>query len=113
MMKAGTETGSLINHVMSQSQASVEPYVGMGATVLMWTDRKAGTVIKVTKTQVHVQMDIATRTDSNGMSECQSYTYKPDPHGRVGVFRKTKKGWRSGAWGLAIGIRRHYHDYSF
>ena len=112
MMKAGTETGSLINHVMSR-QGPVEAVVGMGATVLMWTDRKAGTIIKVTPTQIHVRLDKATRTDSNGMSDCQSYSYEADPAGSVYIFRKTKKGYRCHGQGLLIGSREQYHDYSF
>jgi hypothetical protein len=112
-MKAGTETGSLMNHVMTSAKQA-EPKVGMGATLCFWTDRKAGTIIKVTRCQVHVQEDTATRTDSGGMTEAQQYTYTPNPEGAVHVFRKTKKGWHStsGA-GLTIGVRRAYHDFSF
>lgn len=112
-MKAGTETGSLMNHVMGSS-AQPAPVVGMGATVLMWTDRKAGTVVKVTKTQVHVRLDHAKRIDKNGMSDAQSYEYSPDPEGSIIVFRMTKRGYRSsGGNGLGLGYRRAYHDYSF
>jgi hypothetical protein len=111
MMKAGTETGSLMNHVMSRGET--KPEVGMGATILMWTDRKAGTIIKVTPTQVHVQVDKATRTDTNGMSESQEYAYERDTNGAVYVFRMTKRGYRCNGNGLGIGYRRAYHDYSF
>lgn len=56
--------------------------------------RHAGTVIKVTRCTVTVQEDKAIRTDTNGMSESQTYTYEPDPKGAVHVFRKTKNGWK-------------------
>jgi hypothetical protein len=114
MLKAGTETGSLTNHLMSR-QGPVTPEVGMGVTVLYWTDRKAGTIIKTTAKTITVQEDTATRIDDNGMSEAQQYEYAPDPDGRITVFRLTKKGWRGpgGGPGLAIGHRDAYHDYSF
>lgn len=113
-MKAGTETGSLMNHVMASGKQA-EPKVGDGATICMWTDRKAGTIVKVTPTQVHVREDKATRTDKNGMSDSQEYTYEPDENGALTVFRKTKRGWRSTGGGsyLTIGVRRAYHDFSF
>ncbi len=112
-MKLGTETGSLINHVCSTSR-QVEPKVGMGATILQWTDRQAVTIIEVTPKTITVQYDKATRTDSNGQSECQSYDYATDPDGSVSVFRMTKKGWRNDSGnGLSIGHRDKYRDPSF
>ena len=112
-MKAVTETGSLINHVMSQA-TTVIPQVGMGATMLSWTDRTAGTIVKVTATQIHVQRDKATRTDTNGMSEVQEYSYERDENAWIAIFRKTKRGYRDECGrGLAIGYRSQYHDFSF
>ena len=111
-MRLGTETGSVLNHFMTTS-AQPEPVVGMGATICCWTDRHAATIVKVTRCQIHVQEDIATRTDDNGMSESQRYEYQPDPNGAVIVFRKTKHGWKSKSGGLLVGVRRHYHDFSF
>lgn len=80
------------------------------------TDRKAATIVKVTPTQVHVQEDISTRTDQNGMSESQTYSYAPDPNAPVRIFRKSKSGtYRAPnrGNGLLIGTRATYHDYSF
>lgn len=111
-MRLGTETGSVMNHLMTSS-AQPEPVVGMGATICCWSDRHAATIVKVTQCQIHVQEDIATRTDSNGMSDCQTYSYAPNPDAPVIVFRKTKRGWRSKSGGLLIGTRREYYDYSF
>lgn len=112
MLKAGTETGSLINHVMSTASTD-NPQVGDGCTVLCWTDRHAGTIVKVTRARVYVQYDKATRTDHNGMSELQEYRYEPEP-GRIDMFRMTKRGYRNKAGnGLLIGIRQAYYDYSF
>ena len=112
-MKLGTETGSLMNHFFTSGQQTA-PEVGMGATVCMWSDRCAATIVKVTATQIHVQFDDATRTDNNGMSEDQSYDYARNETAPVEIFRKTKRGLKStGGNGLLIGVRRAYHDFSF
>lgn len=115
-LKAGTETGSLTNHLMSRSKQPA-PAVGMGVTMLAWTDRHAGTIIKVSPSgkTVVVREDRATRTDSNGMSESQAYRYEENPEGRTVTFRLTKRGWRGTGhgYGLLIGERMAYRDYSF
>lgn len=132
-MKLGTETASLTNHIYSRMTiGQPDPVEGMGATVLAWTDRHPGTIINVTKlasTVIYVREDKATRTDTNGMSECQSYSFEPNPIGRLWTFRQTKTGaWEEvvvnqktgrfnkaegGGYGLRIGEREKYHDYSF
>ena len=105
--------GSLTNRIDEQRNQK-QPAVGMGATITMWTDRHAATIVKVTAHQVHVQQDKATRTDTNGMSECQEYTYERDPSRSVQIFRRTKHGWRERAGnGLVIGERDEYYDFSF
>jgi hypothetical protein len=48
MMRLGSGTGSLVNHIYSRS-TPVEPEVGMGATRLSWTDRHPATVTEVFK----------------------------------------------------------------
>lgn len=101
------------------STTPVVPVLGMGATILGYTDRHPATVIFVSKSGrvIQVQEDTATRTDSNGMSECQDYTYTPNPKGRTSTYslRKngswTEKGTKDSY--LSLGNRRKYHDYSF
>lgn len=131
-MKLGTETNSLVNHVysrMTKGQPAVT--VGMGATILCWTDRHAATVIEVGatagRTLLTVQEDIAARADKNGLSESQDYIYTPNPQGRRYTFRQAKNGsWeevhlnrdtkryaKTEGPGLLIGRRDHYHDFSF
>lgn len=102
-----------MNHIMSRSDRQSAPKVGDGATILMWTDRHAGTVVKVTPTQIHVRRDFAKRIDCNGMSESQNYEYTENVDGPMYVFRLTKKGYRCLGCGLMIGSRSEYHDYSF
>jgi len=120
-MKLGTATGSFINHIAASSRHP-EPKVGMGATILLWTDRHAATIVGVRKSRgvtfVDVQRDHAERSDSNGMSEDQGYVYKPDTDAKVQSFSLRKSGeWievgtKSGRR-LAIGVRREYYDFSF
>jgi hypothetical protein len=111
--------GSLTNLLEGNVTGTV-PTVGQGATRLMWTDRKAGTIVEVNGKRLVFQEDTATRADHNGMSESQQYTYAPDPQGHTVVYTLRK----NGAWvregqpfqtgeRLGIGYRDHYHDYSF
>jgi hypothetical protein len=112
-MNLGTQTGSLVNHILA-APAHPAPAVGMGATVLLWTDRNAATIVKVTPNQVHVQVDHAERTDKNGMSDAQSYAYTPNPSAPVKIFRRNKRGeYVNNGDRLAINTRRTFHDYSF
>ena len=104
--------GNLINRLMERGHGPT-PEIGMGATECCYSDRHAYTIIKITPCTISVQRDIATRTDKNGMSESQSYSYEPDPKGRVIVLRKTKRGWRYKGTGFRIGERDEYYDYSF
>lgn len=134
MLKIGTQTGSVVNHIYSRStlnQPKVE--VGMGATFLSWTDRNAGTIIEVigdgisAGTIIVVQQDQAIRTDKNGYSEDQTYEYSRDPNGYTQTFRLNKKGFwegitknsETGRWnkcsngGVRIGTRESYRDPCF
>lgn len=129
-MKLGTQTGSVVNHVLSRAViGQPKPNEGMGCTILSWTDRYPATVIHVNGMEnlIYVQQDRAKRTDSNGMSECQQYEYTRDLNGRVFTFRKNKNGmWdevqinqktgrfnKTNGYGLRLGDREKYHDFSF
>lgn len=115
-------TGSMINYLMGDRTKQPEPEVGMGATLLYWTDREPATVIEVSPSgkSVRVQVDKSTRTDTNGMSESQSYTYERDPYGDVFTYTLRKNGrWvrkgdpmKNGS-ALLLGHRERYYDYSF
>ena len=119
-MRLGSQTGSLVNHLMSGHVGGPVPVIGMGATILCWTDRHAATVVRVSPSgkTVWVQQDHAKRTDDNGMSEVQSYEYTPNPEAPMKMFRLGKHGWREAGSrgkgnGLALDVRRQYHDFSF
>ena len=127
-MKLGSETGSLVNHLYSQVNTNnVAIEVGMGATVLVWSDRRAATVTSIDKNIITVQEDTATRIDNNGMSEIQDYQYDRNQNGMTYNFRVKKDGsiehvtknattgrWnKSGGSGLLLGKRMQYRDFSF
>lgn len=90
----------------------------MGVTMSVGSDRYPGTIVEISASgkRIVFQEDIATRTDTNGMSESQSYTFQPDPNGSMhiatlrkdGVFRLT--GTKTP---ITIGIRGKYYDFSF
>jgi hypothetical protein len=123
-MKLGTETGSVVNHLMSGTNGQPEPEIGMGATILQWSDRTPCTIVSVRRfkgeqkagqvSEIDAQEDKATRTDNNGMSECQRYEYERDTQGWVTTFKRNKKGtFVSNVGNLRIGDRSKYHDFSF
>lgn len=113
-------TGSLHNRLMEGGK-QIDPEVGMGATEIMYTDRNPYTIIEVNekKTVIVVQQDNAKRSDSNGMSETQSYEYSPnlEARKRVLTLRKTgqwiEKGESLKGSKYLIGHREKYHDFSF
>jgi len=133
VMKLGSGTGSLVNHVLSRmTKDQPEPQLGDGATLLHWSDREPATVIHVQATKlglvVAVREDHARRTDDRGFCESQDYEYTPNPNGRIHYFRlEPGKGWREitpgkrlntykltgSGQGLRIGEREKYHDFSF
>jgi hypothetical protein len=107
--------GNLFNRLAERAKQP-DPKVGMHCTIMCYSDREPAEVISVTPSgkTIKVRELKAKRTDSNGMSECQSYSYESDPEGKVHTFRLTKKGWRDpSGTGLALGHAEKYHDYSF
>jgi len=124
MLKLSTETGSLVNHVLSASKG-LAPIAGEAATVLHWSDRSPATVVAydAQKQIVTLRGDKATCTDF----EQQTYTYEPSETGPTYHFRREKNGsWvqvflnrTTGRWikskgaGLIIGRREKYRDPSF
>jgi hypothetical protein len=90
----------------------------MPCTVCWITDRKAATVVAVSPTgiKVTVREDKSMRTDKNGMSDSQIYSYERDPKGTEHVFHRQGDGtYRSANQGkrLALGVRHTYYDYGF
>jgi len=110
-----------------------EPVVGMGVTIIMYSDRHAGTVFHVTKkgeeTTIIVRRDRVDRIDNNGMSESQQYKYTPDVNGYAYYFKQKRANslWQQyimnrdtgrlnknkNGHGLYVGEREEYYDFSF
>jgi hypothetical protein len=101
--------------------STIEPVVGMGATINFHSDSKAATLVQVSHkgSKIVLQQDKATRTDQNGVSESQSYSYEADPNGAIyiatlrsdGRYRLVGSGKKGKA--ISLGVRREYYDYSF
>lgn len=101
-----------------EKEQPIQPEVGMGATLMGYTDRYPYTVISVSHNgkRCKVQEDIAIRVDDNGMSECQHYDYTPNPAGEISEISLRKNGaWIEVGGGARfhVGSRRKYHDFSF
>jgi len=116
--------GSMINLINGNSDYSKAPVpeVGMGATILCWSDRHAATIVKVyTPKKIGIKQDKATRVDKNGMTDSgQHYEYSPVDSNPEEVYTLRKNGrWvkqgetATGGGNLAIGYRDEYYDYSF
>ncbi|WBF05186.1 hypothetical protein [Burkholderia phage CSP3] len=142
-MQLGTQTASLVNHLQSRAVVGQpEPVVGMGVTLLAWTDRDAGTIQRVFKvgksTLIEVTRDDAELISGSTMSEDQEWKFTPNPEGSRYVFRMADSGmweeviqavtydddgnrkvstrWskrRGGGYGLRIGERDKYRDPCF
>lgn len=121
--------GNLMSRI-AESCKQATPEVGMGATITGYTDRHAATIVAIgvfksgpnkgKPSKVVVQQDNAKRADKNGMSESQEYTYTPNPKAQKQTFTVRRDGsWREAGsvgndgYGLIIGDRDEYYDYSF
>lgn len=128
-MILGTETGSLMNHLYARGTlGQPTPEIGMGATLLLWSDRHAATITAVEGPAdgwtLTVQRDQARVIKGSEMDGSAEYAYAPNPHGMAYRFRFKDGVWRQlrsdsnrmiakGATGLRIGDRREYRDPGF
>lgn len=97
--------------------------VGMGATIHLYSDSKAYTVIAVSPNgkKVTLQRDQAVRIDNNGMCGPQDYKFTPDPNGEITQARLTNAGtWyevgapaSKGGRPLTMGYRLEHYDFCF
>lgn len=112
------KAGSLTNLIYTEGKTTIVPEVGMGATLVMWTDRHAYTIIEVSKSgkSFKMQRDKATRIDKNGMSDSQEYSFERDPNGSIDKVTLRRDGkWKVEKQGTTVipNTRDEYYDYSF
>lgn len=138
-MKLGTQTGSLVNRLYSRATiGQPKPKVGMGATVLGWTDRTACTITKVWELcsknwlwEIEVVADITKVVSGSEHDGSAVYEHAPDTRfdASPSMFRFNRKtqSWVAGFMsketgkfnaykgksGIRIGERDHYRDPSF
>jgi hypothetical protein len=101
--------------------AAQVPIVGMGATILGYSDRHAATVVRVSKNgrEIDVVEDVSTRIDKNGMSEDQEYEYSSGNGSPMTFTLRKNNRWVRGGESmrhgsrLTLGVRDSYYDYSF
>lgn len=93
----------------------MKPYIGMPVAVYMYSDRKAYTVVKVSKTgaKISIRRVVATRVDNNGMSDCQDYTFTEDENGEILTANRQGDGSYRCPLGRVCEGHREYHDFSF
>ena len=135
-MNIGTQTNSHVNHLYSRMTVGAPiPEVGMGATKLSWTDRRAATVTKVTELaskvwayEIFVSEDKPTVVSGSVHDGSAVYTFESDFCGYADMYRMDRK---TGKWvrgyinketgrfkqrrsgGLILGMRDHHYDPHF
>jgi len=94
-----------------------KPQIGMGATINYVSDKVPATIVEIRSNCIILQEDKYTRTDNNGFSEVQEYTYAPNLEGLLytATLRKDRVYRLKGSPNIYItlGKRRRYFDYSF
>lgn len=120
-MILGKDTGNLMSWVRGTGGT---PKVGEGATEVMWTDRKAYTVVEVSEDgkRVVIQRDKAIK-QFQGMTDSQHYTYEQDEAGikmelffKWGHWRQYQPNHVEGKYprvNMQFGIRDEFYDFSF
>lgn len=129
-MNLSKPTNSLQSNIMHAAVAGAPaPTVGMGVTILYWTDRRAGTIVEVVSENEIVFTEDDTVADKSKPCQMghQNWIHTPQPNGP----RMTAKKGRDGRWylarktktgrlsvnkkclPLAVGYKEHHYDWSF
>ena len=122
----------MINDILKHAVVGQpEPTVGMGCTILSYSDRDAASITAVVHergmTRVYVQEDKAKCVKGSTHDGSAEYEFQRDSNGRQHVFKKSPSGiWQcvvfnpdTKRWnkrdhpGLRIGQRQHYYDPHF
>jgi hypothetical protein len=93
--------GSIHNRIQERAVIGAPtPEVGMGATLLYFSDRHAGTITRIFKDRgqdaLEVTEDSSRLVSGSKMSEEQEYEFQANPKGKKHYFKKDQNGfWRS------------------
>jgi hypothetical protein len=111
--------GNIMNRIAETGTQTDTPAVGEGCTIYSYSDRAAGTVVRIaTPKKVFIKYDKTTRIDTNGMSESQTYSYETNDAGlEIEVSLRRDGIWHEGTTQkgrvVRFGHRDTYHDFSF
>ena len=109
--------GSYQNRLYENMIGMPDPVPGMGATCIMYSDRRAYTVVEVKSPSVIVvQQDTAQIVEGGIFSEHQVYTFSANAQAVREVLRRNKYGqWKrqGGSTKFLVGRRMEYRDPSF
>lgn len=121
-MKLGTETGSLVNHLLA-NENYVKPEVGMDVTEFHWSDRTAWRIVEVDKDLKGCTLqryEAKLIVDETHNYYTQDYKYEDENGnpllGEVKMHIRYKyKNWKDGSItkNLRFGYRSQYEDPSF
>lgn len=103
------------NHV-TLGESFAKPEVGMGATMLLWTDRHAYTITRVSESgkTFWMKRDIATlEPGTSPWQGNQDYHYTRCEDSGETMVKFGKKGWKSGGDKVLVGVRDEHYDPSF
>jgi len=105
--------GTLTNEIFANEEPE-KPKVGDGATLILWSDRHAYTIMEIGENYILVSRDIAERLDKNFQFGPQNYSYQTDPSAILKKATLHQDGkYYLGGHVLQIGRRDEYYDYSF
>ena len=107
--------GNLTNRIMETGKA--EPKIGDGATLLMWSDRRAYTIIDVayfhTGKRAGQPSKVTLQRDTVSWRRGQAVGYAPNPDGAIVVAKIDKFGhFQAPGGAVLIGERDEYDDPS-
>jgi len=118
-------TGSLVNNLMSTPIGNREVNIDQAATILMFSDRYAATIVAITRFKtgekkgqvksVIVREDTSKIIKGNEQDGSAQYKYSYNDNGEDTEFFVTKDGRFKSKGGtfLSIGTRETYRDPSF
>ena len=108
--------GSLTNRLLENGGTTL-PEAGDGATIYLYSDRHAYTVVAVKagkRPVVTIQRDRVIVDAPSGPGLPQHYTYRPDLDGATREVTIQRGQWREKGGGSAVrfGVRDEWYDYS-